>query len=152
MSFFRSAAITVPSASYLVVSERPAGCGIPREAFLQTQQLFQALNITPPLLTQDTHSIYFVPRCLEEHRGVAFAIFSTRWAVHMREFLDAYDVGEFYRDAYLYRKKDSVSPYVTSLYDLIVDEHDAVNKSPFEIFPKLIETNLIPLPKSSGEA
>ena len=91
-------------------------------------------------------------RTSPKRRGVAFAIFSSVWAMHMREFLDVYDVGEFYRDAYLYRKKDLVSPYVTSLYDLIVDEHDAVSKSPFEIFPKLIETILIPLPKSSEEA
>lgn len=91
--------------------------------YLNTQKLCRDLNITPQFLTQEQPSIYFIPRCIEEKRGIAFAGQSQVWAVHMAEYLDAFDVGEYYQDLYLYSKKETISPYVISLITLIKDEY-----------------------------
>ena len=91
--------------------------------YYNTQRLCRDLNITPQFLTQEQHSIYFIPRCIEEKRGIAFAGKNTIWAVHMAEYLDAFDIGEYYQDSYLYSKKETISPYVISLSALIKDEY-----------------------------
>lgn len=91
--------------------------------YRNTQSLFRELNISPTLMTEEQHSIHFVPRCIEERKGITFAPPQTQWAAHMVEFLDVYDIGNVYNDVYVYRRKTSASLYVTSLYDLIRDEY-----------------------------
>lgn len=91
--------------------------------YRNTQQLCQDLGITPQFLTQKKHSIYFIPRCIEERLGIAFVARQTVWAVHMAEYLDAFDIGDYYQDTYLYSKKGTISPYIISLYALIRDEY-----------------------------
>ena len=91
--------------------------------YRNTQRLCRDLNITPQFLTQKQYSIYFIPRCIEERRGIAFASRNTVWAVHMAEYVDAFDVGEYYQDLYMYSKKETISPYVISLSSLIKDEY-----------------------------
>jgi DNA-binding transcriptional LysR family regulator len=91
--------------------------------YRNTQLLCQSLGIKPRFLTQEKHSIYFIPRCIEERRGIAFVPRPTVWAVHMAEYLDSFDVGEYYQDAFMYSKKETLSPYVISLIALIKDEY-----------------------------
>ena len=91
--------------------------------YRNTQDFFRELNIAPPILTEERHSIHFVPRCIEERQGIAFASPTTRWVAHMIEFLDIYDIGHIYSDVYIYRRKTSTSPYVISLYDSIRDHY-----------------------------
>ena len=91
--------------------------------YRNTQRLFQELNISPPILAEEQHSIYFVPRNIEARRGVAFAPVHTRWVEHMTEFLEVYDIGNVYNDVYLFRRKESNSPYVINLCDSIRNEY-----------------------------
>ena len=91
--------------------------------YRNTQILCQNLNISPQILTQEKHSIYFIPRCIEEKRGIAFAPQPTVWAIRMAEYLDVFDVGEYYTDAFIFSKKETISPYVISLNELIKTEY-----------------------------
>jgi len=103
--------------------------------YRNTQDFFRELNIAPPILTEERHSIHFVPRCIEERQGVAFASPRTQWAVHMVEFLDIYDIGHIYNDVYIYRRKTSTSLYVTSLYDSLRDEYRKAAVLRNEVYP-----------------
>lgn len=103
--------------------------------YRNTQNLFQSLNISPPILTEKQHSIYFVPRCIEDRLGVAFAPPGTRWVEHMAEFLDVHELGEIYNTAGIYRRKESTSPYVINLYDMIRDEYRKIARAKNMVYP-----------------
>ena len=91
--------------------------------YSNTQRLCRDMKISPVILTQEDYSIYFIPRCIEEKRGIAFAPIKTGWAVHMAEYLDAFDVGEYYQDIYLYSRKDTFSPYIMTLKSSIIEQY-----------------------------
>ena len=103
--------------------------------YRNTQNFLREMNIAPQILTEERHSIHFVPRCIEERLGVAFAPARTQWVSHMIEYLDVHDVGHIYNDAYIYRRKTSASLYVTSLYDMIRDEYRKIAHSRNQVYP-----------------
>ncbi len=89
--------------------------------YQNTIQLCQNLNISPQILTQEKYSIYFIPCCIEERRGIAFAARPAFWPLRIDDYIDAFDVGEYYSDVYIYSKKETISPYVISLIEWIKD-------------------------------
>ena len=98
--------------------------------YQKTMQLCQDLNISPQILTQEKYSVYFI---IEEKRGIAFTSRPAFWPLKVDNYIDAFDVGEYYSDVFIYSKKETNSPYVISLIEWIKDEFNKHSRDLYNI-------------------
>lgn len=81
------------------------------------------LGFEPKILAQEEYSHYYVPRCVEQGMGVALIPAGTVWVRFVEEIMELKDVGEYYREVYVYRKKHRHrSQTLDQFYNYLVQE------------------------------
>ena len=91
--------------------------------YRDTIRICDSLGFYPRIVVPEGDSSFFLPRYVEEGRGVVLIPRSTPWVSFVEERLDIMEIGEFYRNTYLYFKKHNTSPHVARFYNFLLDAY-----------------------------
>jgi len=91
--------------------------------YQNTCRVCRALGFEPKFHISAEDSVYFVPRCLEQGIGVALTYPHAQWLLFMSHLVDIRDVGPFYHEICIYRRKKNAPPHTSQLYDAIKNYH-----------------------------
>ena len=91
--------------------------------YRDTIRIFNTLGINPQIVVPEGDSSFFLPRYVEEGRGVVLIPRKTPWVSFVEERLDIREIGDYYRNTYIYFKKHNTSPHAARFNSFLLDAY-----------------------------
>ena len=90
------------------------------------------LGFEPKIITPapSEQASFFVPSHLERKNAVALVPSRTKWIRSIYNHFDIFDIGDYYRETYIYRRKSrQKQPHMEQLYDCLLNVFNSSKES-----------------------